>query len=136
MTSNFKINQDHERWIKNARQKYKQTAEFWRKLIQDQEGKCELSHIKLLFDAENGTCKKSGHGCHPLYASVDHKNPSREDHGFQIICYDINDLKGHLPIPLFEALKKTPEWRRFVEKWKKLPPDDIKGFKGLIKRGH
>lgn len=138
MSTTFQITEDHKRWVKSARRKYKQTAQFWIDLIQKESGKCALTGAPLFFDAKNGTPQKGGPGCHPLYAAVDHINPNRTDHGFQILCYDINDLKAHLPLPLFNALTKTKEWKRFAKAWGELSkssPNDIKALKKLISAG-
>jgi hypothetical protein len=110
---NIHINNDHERWIKSAQQKYGYKKQFWVELIKKQEGRCKLTGAKLLFNKENGTP-----ACHPLYASVDHIEPGCDD-DFQILCYDINDLKGHLSLPLLAALVRTKEWKRFAVAWKK-----------------
>ncbi len=138
MSDKFQITEIHRRWIKNARRKYKLPTGFWENLIQKQEGRCALTDAKLFFDVKNGTPIKGGCGCHPLYAAVDHINPSKSDQGFQILSYDINDLKAHLPIPLFTALTKTREWKIFAEEWKKLSEKQTKtrrDFKNLISRG-
>ena len=138
MSNTLQITENHKRWIKSARRKYKQTTQFWTALIQEQDGKCALTGVPLLFNAKNGTTQKGGLGCHPLYASVDHINPKRTDHGFQILCYDINDLKAHLPLPLFNALIKTKEWKRFTKEWKRLAkssPNNREAFKKLISVG-
>ncbi|MDO8676346.1 MAG: hypothetical protein Q7K16_01705 [Candidatus Azambacteria bacterium] len=137
MAKTFKINENHKRWAKSATRKYKQTIKFWLNLIQKQDGKCALTGAPLFFDAKNGTPQKGGSGCHPLYASADHINPKYIDRGFQILCYDINDLKGHLPIPLFNALNQTKEWKRFIKKWEtaaKLSKNK-QTFKKLIGKG-
>lgn len=138
MVTTIQTTKDRERWIRNARRKYKGTTQSWIDLIKRQNGKCALTGAQLLFDVKNGTCKKGGSGCHPLYASVDHINPQRTDQGFQILCYDINDLKGHLPPLLFNALKQTKEWKRFIKKWRKLAKSQggRKIFKKLIATGY
>ncbi len=137
MFTTVQITEDHKRWIKSACRKYKQTTQFWTNLIQKQGGKCALTGARLLFDAKSGTPQKGGMGCHSLYASVDHINPKRTDQGFQILCYDINDLKAHLPLPLFNALTRTKEWKRFAKEWKKLAElqSDRSIFKSLIAAG-
>jgi len=138
MLTTFQITEDHKRWIKSARRKYKQTAQFWIDLINKQGGKCALTGASLLFDTKNGTPQKGGLGCHPLYAAVDHINPKRENYGFQILCYDINDLKAHLPLPLFNALAQTKEWKRFAKAWRKLAESSSNNrqvFKNLISAG-
>ncbi len=138
MNADFQLNEEHERWILSARRKYKQTEQFWRDLIYSQGGKCALTGVSMLFDVKYGTPKSGGPGCHPLYASVDHINPARSDQGFQILCYDINDLKAHLPPPLCNALTRTPEWKLFVAEWRTLAdssPNDREPFKQLIAAG-
>ena len=89
--------------------------------------------MELLFDAKYGVAP-----CHPLYASVDHIMPGSEDGGLQIVCYDCNDLKGHMPKPLFEELQKTEAWKEFIKSWQKLAEEtsEKRGiFKMLIKLG-
>lgn len=140
MNKFFQITEDHERWAKNAKRKYKKPKQFWLDLIKKQNGKCALTQAGLLFNKKAGTPKKGkGKGCHPLYAAVDHINPSRANKGFQILCYDINDLKGHLPIPLFDDLIKTKAWKKLVKNWGKAAdssPRKRNTFKKIIKRGY
>lgn len=135
--SYFQINNDHKRWIDAAHKKYRHPKSFWEDLIKKQNGRCALTDAKLLFGAKNGTPKKGGPGSHPLYAAVDHVKPQSKEHGFQILCYDINDLKGHLPPILFNALIKTEEWKSFVKEWKELAGSfaDRQMFKELILAG-
>ena len=121
---------------------------FWIDLIEKQGGKCNLTGVKLRFDKESGIARKKSnhclpghmydHLCHPLYASVDHIKPGCDEAGFQIICFDINDLKGHMPEPLMGALEKTPELKIFVKEWKNIAekfPNDRRKFKKLIEEG-
>jgi hypothetical protein len=61
---------------------------------------------------------KGGPGYHPLCPAVDHKDPGNPNGGFQIVCYALNDLKGHLPVECFDALSGTDAWRRLMLSWK------------------
>lgn len=137
MNKNFEMTKEQEQWSRRARRKYGKDQRFWENLIREQDGKCNLTKVPLLFDVRLGTPKKGGLGCHPLYAAVDHVEPGSDDR-FQILCYDINDLKGHIPKPLFGALKNTKAWKRFVKDWQKLAKEvaDDKKFKQLIKKGY
>ncbi len=138
MSESFQITKNHERWAERAhRRRRKKSVQFWTELIKKQDGKCALTRAPLFFDRRSGTPQKGRLGCHPLYAAVDHITPRREDLGFQILCYDINDLKGHLPPPLFNALTQTKEWKRFSRTWKKLAGSfrDRRTLKKLIKAG-
>lgn len=137
MEENFQLTSEHSRWAKRANQKYGKPAQFWKNSIRQQGGKCALTNAQLLFDAESGTPQKGGNGCHPLYAAIDRINPGRTDFGFQIICYDINDLKGHLPPPLFRGLARSKEWKLFIDEWKRLAESsgDRQSFKELIRSG-
>lgn len=140
MSKIFQITEDHERWAKNASRKcrkYGESRQFWIDLIREQNGKCALTGAPLFFDSQKGTPQKGGPGCHPLYAAVDHIMPRRADKGFQILCYDINDLKGHLPPPLFDALKRTEEWKTFTKEWRRIAESsaDRSALGKLIKEG-
>ena len=73
--------------------------------------------------------------CHPLYAAVDDIAPQNRDAGFQLASYDLNDLKGHLPVSLFRALAGSSEWIEPMSAWRALAesdPSNIAGFKSLI----
>ena len=92
----------------------------------------------MRFDSAAGTPVAGGEGCHPLYASLDHVAPGRGDHGYQIVCYDLNDLKGHIPPILFNALRQSPEWSDFMKAWKKQADkdsDNRRAFKDIVKKG-
>jgi len=134
----MEINEDHKNWSKRmARRKWNIKehchSSFWIEKIKHQKGKCAITKAKLLFDVEYGKAP-----CHPLYASVDHIVPGSEDGGLQIVCYDCNDLKGHMPKPLFEALQKTDTWKEFIESWQRLAEKKSEKreiFKMLVKLG-
>lgn len=114
----FELMPDHQRWAQRARGKYGRTKEAWLNLIALQEGCCALSGAPLLFDAQSGTPVAGGQGAHPLYAAVDHIAPGRSDHGYQIVSYDLNDLKGHLPVRLFRCLQSTEAWQELMSAWR------------------
>ncbi len=133
----MKIDENHKKWaerISRRRWKIKQHRykSFWIDKIKKQKGKCALTKSQLLFNAKYGIAP-----CHPLYASIDHVIPGDEKN-LQIVCYDINDLKSHLPQPLFGALQKTKEWKQLKLSWRDLSkkiPDKKGTFKMLIKFG-
>jgi hypothetical protein len=105
-----------------------------RELIVRQNGCCALSGARLIFDKRHGT-PAPGVSCHPLYAAIDHIAPQNNAAGFQLVSYDLNDLKGHLPIGLFRALARSSEWITLMQAWRELAernPNDISGFKALI----
>lgn len=137
----MELTKEQIKWAKNASRRYRKYGkgiEYWRNLIIKQNAKCNLSGVDLIFKKEDGTSKKGGEGCHPLYAAVDHVKPGDGETDFQIICYDLNDLKGHLPFNLFNALRKTKEWFNFINDWNKLAdekPLDREAFKRLIRKG-
>lgn len=54
----------------------------------------------------------------------------------QIVCYAINDMKGHLPEKLFNVIIKSDVWKKFANGWKDLSvngKDEIEKFKDYIK---
>jgi len=131
----FTLTENHRRWARSASGRYRHGKQFWEDLISKQGGKCALTNVPLLFDSRNGTPHKGGPGVHPLYASVDHVCPGRNEE-LQILCYDINDLKAHLPSFLFNALKETREWKTFTNAWRQAAERSLRDrrkFKDLIK---
>ncbi len=134
----FIITTEHRAWIARADKKYRLGKVHWENIIRGQNGRCKLTEAPLRFDVESGTPIKGGKGCHPLYAAVDHINPSQTDLGYQILCYDINDLKGHIPPFLFNALIATQNWNKFITTWRRaaeLHPDNRDLLKQVIKNG-
>jgi len=134
----FTLTNDHARWASSARRRYGRPPEYWHELIEEQNGCCKLSGAKLLFDSQSGTPVTGGEGCHPLYAAADHIDPGKSDSEIQLVCYDLNDLKGHMPRPLFDALCRTKEWQDFIRCWKSIADqssEDRSAFKELISRG-
>lgn len=132
----FDLNEDQERWAKKRRPHYGLTRANLRQLIRAQEGRCALSKAPLLFDRANGVPQKNGYGCHPLYPAIDHKDPGNSKGGFQVVCYALNDLKGHLPLDCFNALKKTRAWCKLMRAWRlqaKKDPTDREAFRKLLR---
>lgn len=118
MAQHFQLTADHRRWAAGARRKYHGTAEAWLGLIERQGGLCAFSAAPLLFDAASGTAVANGQGVHPLYAAVDHIAPGSDEHGHQIVSYDLNDLKGHLPLRFFRDLQASASWQQLMGEWR------------------
>jgi hypothetical protein len=114
----FALTQDHERWVKSACRKYGRSREYWRDLIRRQRGTCAFSGAPLFFDATSGTPVKGGPSQHPLYAVVDHCAPGSDAYGHEIVCNDLNDIKGHLPYDCFQALRRAKAWQQFILRWR------------------
>ena len=90
----------------------------------------------MVFDVREGTPEKNGRGCHPLYPAVDHIDPGNRDGGVQIVCYALNDLKGHLPFDCFNALVETDAWKGLMKRWAEqaaLYSGDRAAFKRLLR---
>ncbi len=105
-------------------------------LIIKQRGRCALSGALMIFDKARGNPNINRQGCHPLYAAVDHVSPGNREYGHQLVCYDLNDLKGHLPNKVFIELQKTSAWKNLMQQWKSQSennPMDIAAFKALLK---
>src|SRR5260370_9795460 len=71
----------------------------------------------------------------PLYPAVDHIQCGTKERGHQIVCYALNDVKGHVPFDCFEALKRTEPWKELMRQWSSLAENDPhhrEGFKRLI----
>lgn len=93
-------------------------------LILSQGGLCALSAVPLRFRPDDNDLCRNGPGVHPLYASLDHTDPGNSKGDFQIICNALNDLKGHLNLELFDALKQTAAWQNLMEQWRKQTAED------------
>jgi hypothetical protein len=89
-----------------------------RGLLIKQRGRCALSHVPLDFDKKLRTPQAGGLGCHPLSPAVDHIQCGTPKGERQIVCYALNDVKGHLPLACFKALKRTKAWKQFMGEWK------------------
>jgi hypothetical protein len=113
----MELTDEKKRWASKKRQRA--SAKTLLELLISQKGRCALSGVKMIFDNNEGTPVSGGRGCHPLYPAVDHKDPGNPVGGHQIVCYALNDLKGHLPPDCFTALKKTKAWKKLMEMWLK-----------------
>jgi len=132
-TNTKKLTPDQIRWCRKSR--WEISPPKLREMLRESGGNCKLSGVKMIFDAESGNPQRGGPGVHPLYASIDHIAPKNTARGHQIVCYALNDLKGHLPYNCFQALKKTTEWQSLMKKWKaqaKKNPDDREAFKQIL----
>ena len=127
----YKLSPDQERWTSKKRQGASPTR--LKQILCDQKGLCSLSGAPLLFDVIEGTPKVNGPGCHPLYPAVDHIDPGNPKGGFQIICYALNDLKGHLPLDCFLALSETKAWKNLMQAWKEQAERDPRDRSALMR---
>lgn len=91
----------------SSKKKQNVSIKILKELVEKQKGLCALTRAKLNFEKNCGRIGGNG-GCHPLFASIDHKSPLSKDkdevdiEDVQIVCYAINDMKGHLPEKLFK----------------------------------
>jgi len=111
----MELTDEQKRWASKKRQGV--SAKKLRELLISQKGRCALSGVKMIFDSNEGTPISGGRGSHPLYPAVDHIDPGNSAGGYQIVCYALNDLKGHLPYDCFEALRSTDAWKKLMEAW-------------------
>ncbi|AMU86006.1 hypothetical protein [Dehalococcoides mccartyi] len=134
LDKSYSISDVQKVWAERAKQGLRSSD--LQKLIKKQKGRCALSGALMIFDKTYGTPKINGQGCHPLYAAVDHVSPGNSEHGHQLVCYDLNDLKGHLPKKVFSELQKTSAWKNLMQQWRsqsEKDPMDIAAFKTLLK---
>ncbi len=130
----FELTEKHKQWARKRPQKV--PASELIRLLMEQKGLCKLSQAPLVFDVSERTPIKDGPGCHPLSPAVDHKDPCDPKSGFQIVCYALNDLKGHLPVDCFDALSSSNAWKELMRKWKEKAdkePGDREGLMRLIR---
>ena len=118
----MELTPQQEEWAAKRRQGVSKTE--LRRILIKQEGKCAISSVEMVFDVTEGTPVTGGQGCHPLYPAVDHKDPGNHNGGYQIICYALNDLKGHLPLDCFKALQSTPAWLDLMCRWRQQAATD------------
>jgi hypothetical protein len=131
---NMELTSEQKHWA--AKPKQRIASSKLRELLVTQAGKCALSGVDLVFDRLERTPVAGGAGCHPLSPAVDHVSPGCLTSGVQITCYDLNDLKGHLPLDCFEALRKTRAWEDLMERWRnqaKIDPSDRDAFRRLLR---
>lgn len=116
------LSEQQEKWASKRRQDVAKT--LLRSTLIAQGGRCALSGVEMIFDNAEGTPVSGGKGCHPLYPAVDHIDPGNPKGGHQIVCYALNDLKGHLPPDCFKALSETPAWQSLMEQWRRQAQKD------------
>lgn len=129
--SEFQLTPAQERWASKRRQSVSPSR--LRQILLTQLGLCAFSGAPLVFDVQEGTPQSNGPGCHPLYPAVDHVDPGNPCGGFQIVCYALNDLKGHLPMDCFEALRATAAWKTLMVAWKEQAATDYMDRKALMR---
>jgi hypothetical protein len=136
----FELTPDHQRWasapVRTSR--YRHPKKYWLELIAKQRGLCAFSRAPLLFSSADGTPVKGGQSQHPIYAVVDHRSPGSDSLGHQIVSNDLNDLKGHLNPELFDALRRTKEWKRLMRRWRAQAvnnPRDREAFRAIRRGG-
>lgn len=132
----FETTDDHKRWAANCKKRYGRTTDHYLQLVRVQEGRCAFSGVPLFFDSLNGTPVAGGQGCHPLYVALDHTAPGCDTQGHRIVCFALNDLKGHLPHDCFIALAETAAWQCLMLAWQhqaSLDPADRKAFYALLR---
>ncbi len=118
-----------------SRRKHRLSPSKLKDLIKKQKGRCALSGAEMIFEKEYGNPNINTSGCHPLYAAIDHISPNNDRYGHQLVCYDLNDLKGHLPYKIFKELQATGAWRQLMNEWRSLAekdPMDIEAFKKVL----
>jgi hypothetical protein len=134
----YKLTDDQEQWAEKRKQNL--SPDILRELIKRQKGKCKLTNTEMLFNKANHGTAGNGIGVHPLYATVDHIDPKNKGkmnlniEDVQLLCYAINDMKGHMPFRLFNViLKEQKEWNKFKTKWQKITKRNE--YYELIKKG-
>ncbi|MGB7911665.1 MAG: hypothetical protein WCF59_05515 [Desulfobaccales bacterium] len=130
----YELTPDQVNWAR--KRKHGLSPSRLKELIMSQSGQCALSGARMIFDREHGNPNINTKGCHPLYAAIDHISPTNDSFGHQIVCYDLNDLKGHLPFKIFKELQLTAAWRKFMNEWRLLSekdPMDIDAFKKILR---
>lgn len=130
----FILNPLQERWASKRRQGV--SASVVKRILVEQKGLCALSNAPMVFDVGECTPHKGGRGCHPLCPAVDHIDPGNRSGGIQIVCYALNDLKGHLPVDCFDALRRSKPWKLLMLRWKQQAekePTDRHAFARLLR---
>ena len=107
-----------------------------KELIKKQNGRCTLSGAEMIFEKTHGNPNINTRGCHPLYAAIDHISPSNDAYGFQLVCYDLNDLKGHFPYKVFKEVQLTEAWKHLMKQWRIIAeesPMNIEALKNVLR---
>lgn len=130
----LELNDDQLNWTRRGKQGL--SPRELRHLIIRQGGRCALSGVPLTFNVNDRTPRKGGAGCHPLAPAVDHVDPGNDAGDRQIICYALNDVKGHLPLECFAALIETTAWKALMAQWTaqaKRDANDREAFRRLLR---
>lgn len=133
----FELTGDHETWVQSAMKKMgrpptgEEKRQYLRRLIRENRGDCAWSGIPLRLNLASRD-SRDGSPCHPVSASLDHADPGADGEGHAIVCYCLNDIKGHLPLKCFRALQQTDAWKSFMtalyDQWQR-DPDDYAAIK-------
>ena len=130
-----------EKWVRRAAGKPRNSGigrEAIREKLRKHRELCAWSGAHLHFNVKHGTAigGKKKKPCHPLYATIEHSEPGSLKHGFEIVCYHLNDIKGQLPHDCFVELKNCPSWIERMKKWKECAerdPVDENALRSVIK---
>jgi hypothetical protein len=95
---------DH--WVWKANKRHHLPREYLRKILQRQRYKCAWSGLDLDFTPQVGQSFR--------YATLEHCKPKSNVEGHEVVCYQLNMLKGRLNLRLFRALQKTNEWKELM----------------------
>jgi len=131
----FKLTKHHSSWASKRRRQGVGKSKL-REMLERQGGRCALSGVEMVFDVKERTPEKGGRGCHPLSPAVDHVDPGNAKGDFQLICYALNDLKGHLPPDCFNALRQADAWKQLMAAWKEQAErdsNDRQAFRRLLR---
>jgi 5-methylcytosine-specific restriction endonuclease McrA len=136
----YKLDKEQTKWASRCKQGI--SPQMLRTLIVNQKGKCKLTNTKMLFNKTKHGTAEPGKGVHPLYAAIDHIHPKDkgkrkpEMKDIQLLCYAINDMKGHIPPRLFDLITgDNTEWKQFKRKWNRIRPRNAKSYYRLIRFG-
>ena len=83
------------------------------RLVRLSGARCRWSNLPLKFETESAGGAQ-GIRTDPLYATVDHREPGRHDHGHDIVCSRINDAKGTLPWSVWLATTDTQTFKEWI----------------------
>jgi hypothetical protein len=134
MKEDYELTPAQAEWA--SKRKHGLSSSKLKDLIKKQKGRCALSGAEMIFEKEHGNPNINTRGCHPLYAAIGHISPSNDLYGYQLVCYDLNDLKGHLPHKIFKELQLMAAWVQLMNEWRSLAEKDrmdIDAFKNVLR---
>jgi hypothetical protein len=134
MKENYHLTPAQVEWA--SKRKHGLSPSRLKELIKNQKGRCALSGAEMIFEKEHGNPNINIRGSHPLYAAIDHISPSNNTYGYQLVCYDLNDLKGHIPYKVFRELQLTDAWAYLMNEWRSLAeanPMNVEAFKNVLR---